>query len=98
MTSYRSRLLACLVLMVLMCAAVFAQRERDTWTTSSPSSFEVSGLVRLVETGQPAQRISVRLERFGGGIVDQIDTDGSGRFRFPNLARGYYRVIINTPG
>ncbi len=43
-------------------------------------------------------RISIRLERFGGGLVDQIDTDGSGRFRFANLARGYYRVIVNAPG
>jgi tetratricopeptide (TPR) repeat protein len=40
----------------------------------------------------------VRLERFSGGIVDQISTDGRGRFRFPNLQRGYYKVIINTPG
>ena len=92
------RSLKCLGLLVLLCGAVFAQRERDTWTTSSPSSFEVSGQVRLGETGQPANRIPVRLERFGGGIVDQIDTDSSGRFRFPNLQRGYYRVIINTPG
>lgn len=87
-----------LLLLMAMCGAVFAQRDRDTWTTSSPSSFEVTGHVRLVETGQPAARVQVRLERFGGGIVDQIDTDSSGRFRFPNLARGYYRVIINMPG
>ncbi len=78
--------------------AVFAQRDRDTWTPSSPSSFEVSGEVRLADTGRPGNRIPVRLERFGGGIVDQIDTDGSGRFRFPNLPRGYYRVVINAPG
>jgi tetratricopeptide (TPR) repeat protein len=87
-----------LVLMILMCAPVLAQRDRDTWTTSSPSSFEVSGQVRAVETGQPAAKIPVRLERFGGGLVDQIDTDGTGRFRFPNLQRGYYKVIINAPG
>ena len=86
------------LLIMLLGASVYAQRDRDTWTTSSPSSFEVTGHVRLVETGQPASRIPVRLERFGGGIVDQIDTDSSGRFRFPNLARGYYRVIINMPG
>ncbi|HEY3102048.1 MAG TPA: tetratricopeptide repeat protein [Pyrinomonadaceae bacterium] len=86
------------VFVVLACPLARAQRDRDTWTPSSPSSFEVSGEVRLADTGQPAGRIPVRLERFGGGIVDQIDTDGSGRFRFPNLPRGYYRVIINAPG
>jgi tetratricopeptide (TPR) repeat protein len=86
------------LLIVLVCASVYGQRERDTWSTSSPSSFEVSGQVRLVESGQAASRIQVRLERFGGGIVDQIDTDSSGRFRFPNLQRGYYRVIITAPG
>ena len=90
--------LIALLLMMSMCGVAFAQRDRDTWTTSSPSSFEVTGHVRVGETGQPAARISVRLERFGGGIVDQIDTDSSGRFRFPNLARGYYRVIITAPG
>lgn len=83
---------------LLICSPVFAQRDRDTWTPSSPSSFEVSGEVRLVDTGRPANRIPVRLERFGGGVVDQIDTDASGRFRFPNLPRGYYRVVINAPG
>ncbi len=46
----------------------------------------------------PANKFPVRLERFGGGIVDQIDTDATGRFRFANLQRGYYRVILNVPG
>lgn len=86
------------LLSVLIYSPVFAQRDRDTWNPSSPSSFEVSGEVRLADNGQPANRIPVRLERFGGGIVDQIDTDSSGRFRFPNLQRGYYRVVINAPG
>src|SRR2546421_3879834 len=88
----------CILLGLLVCSSVFAQRDRDTWTPSSPTSFEVSGQVRVAETGLPAGRIPVRLERFGGGLVDQIDTDGTGRFRFPNLPRGYYRVIINAPG
>ena len=88
----------CILFALLVCSSAFAQRDRDTWTPSSPTSFEVSGQVRVAETGLPAGRIPVRLERFGGGLVDQIDTDGTGRFRFPNLPRGYYRVIINAPG
>ncbi len=77
---------------------LLAQRERDTYSTASPNSFEVVGQVKIAESGRPATRISVRLERFGGGLVDQIDTDGSGRFRFGNIQRGYYRVIVNAPG
>jgi tetratricopeptide (TPR) repeat protein len=38
------------------------------------------------------------LERFGGGLVDQMDTDSGGRFRFANLQRGYYKVIVSAPG
>jgi tetratricopeptide (TPR) repeat protein len=93
-----SRQLLALVFTLGVSAPAFAQRERDTWTPASPSSFEVSGQVRMAETGLPAGRIPIRLERFGGGIVDQIDSDAGGRFRFPNLPRGYYRVIINVPG
>lgn len=52
----------------------------------------------MAESGLPANRITVRLERFGGGTVDQLDTDSNGRFRFSNLQRGYYRVIVNAPG
>lgn len=54
--------------------------------------------MKLVATGLPASRIPIRLERFGGGLVDQIDTDSTGRFRFGNIQRGYYRVIVNAPG
>ncbi len=79
-------------------SSLFAQRERDTYSTASPNSFEVVGQVKLAESGLPATRIPIRLERFGGGLVDQIDTDGNGRFRFANIQRGYYRVIVNSPG
>ena len=85
-------------LLVTLGAVTFAQRDRDTWTAASASSFEVSGQVRIVDNGQPATKIPVRLERFGGGIVDQMDTDSTGRFRFPNLPRGYYKVVVAAPG
>src|SRR5882724_250571 len=82
---------------VLLATPAFAQRERDTYTGGS-QTFEVNGEVRLGDTGGSIQNVPVRLERFSGGIIDQIMTDNRGRFRFPNLQRGYYKVIVNAPG
>ena len=75
----------------------FAQRERDTYSPNS-QAFEVNGEVRISETGVSAVSIPVRLERFSGGLIDQITTDNRGRFRFPNLQRGYYKIVVNAPG
>ena len=86
-----------IVALLLMASSVLAQRERDTYTGNS-LTFEVSGEVRLGDTGASAENVPVRLERFSGGLIDQITTDSRGRFRFPNLPRGYYKVIINAPG
>ena len=83
---------------LVISSPLLAQRDRDTYSAPSANSFEVVGQVRVAETGLPATRVPIRLERFGGGLVDQIDTDSTGRFRFSNLQRGYYRVILNVPG
>ena len=81
-------LLLPLVLLVLVVPSAFAQRERDTYTGNS-LTFEVSGEVRLADSGLAATNVPVRLERFSGGLIDQINTDTRGRFRFPKLQRGY---------
>ena len=86
------------ILALVIGSSVLAQRDRDTYSNASANALEVVGQVRLVDTGLPAHRISVRLERFGGGVVDSMDTDSGGRFRFANLQRGYYKVIVNAPG
>ena len=83
--------------LVLFVPPVLGQRDRDTYNPNS-QAFEVSGEVRLTESGGLATNVPVRLERFSGGVIDQIVTDNRGRFRFPNLQRGYYKVIVNTPG
>jgi hypothetical protein len=87
-----------LVCVLLLSAPVLAQRDRDTYSNASANALEVVGQVRVVGTGLPASRVPVRLERFGGGVIDQMDTDSGGRFRFANLQRGYYKVIVNAPG
>lgn len=91
------RLLLPIAVLLLTISPALAQRERDTYTGNS-QTFEVSGEVRFADTGSSAQSVPVRLERFSGGLIDQIMTDNRGRFRFPNLQRGYYKVIVNVPG
>lgn len=91
------RPLLSIAVLFLMAWPAFAQRERDTYTNNS-QTFEVGGEVRFADTGAYAPSVPVRLERFSGGLIDQIVTDSRGRFRFPSLQRGYYKVVVNAPG
>ena len=85
-----------IAMLAVFTATVHGQRDRDTWI--SVQTLEISGQVRLKELGQPAGNVSVRLERFSGGIVEEMLTDDRGRFRFGGLQRGYYTVIISAEG
>jgi Tfp pilus assembly protein PilF len=76
--------------------SVLAQRDRDSWL-GGPTT-EVSGQVRFADGGEPAKNIQVRLDRFAGGIIDQIATDSVGRFRFSGLQRGIYTITVSAPG
>lgn len=96
MICFPSRLLVLPVLLVLGVQAS-GQRDRDTYNPGN-QSFEVAGQVNVSETNEPVRKVPVRLEKFSGGIIDEINTDNLGRFRFTSLQRGYYRVIINAPG
>jgi tetratricopeptide (TPR) repeat protein len=84
-------------LVLLLAAPAFSQRDRDTYNPNN-QAFEVSGVVSIADSGVAAQNVTVRLEKFSGGIIDQMNTDVRGRFRFSNLMRNYYKVVINTPG
>jgi len=77
--------------------AARGQRDRDTYNPNN-QAFEVSGVVSLADSGAALPNVPVRLEKFSGGIIDQMSTDSRGRFRFINLQRNYYKVVINTPG
>ena len=78
---------------------LLAQRDRDTYSSAfAQMHSKLSARSDWSRPDCPATRIPVRLERFGGGLVDQMETDSGGRFRFPNLQRGYYKVIVNAPG
>jgi tetratricopeptide (TPR) repeat protein len=94
---WRVRALSATAILALAITSAHAQRDRDTYNPGN-QSFEVSGQVNLAGANVPVRDITVRLERFSGGLVDQMNTDSRGRFRFPNLQRGYYKVVINAPG
>lgn len=79
---------------LILAVPAVAQRDRDTFAPGP--SFEISGQVHT-DNG-PARDVSVRLERFGGGIIEQITTDNGGRFRFAGMPRGYYTVIVEASG
>jgi len=86
-----------ITLIMLTAVSVYGQRDRDTYSANN-QAFEVAGQVNLAGANSVARDLPVRLERFSGGVIDQMNTDARGRFRFGNLQRGYYKVIINAPG
>jgi len=83
-----------LVLLALIFRPAFARQD-----TSIPgSSLEIEGQLRSIDEGTSFKNIIVRLERFGGGLVDQRTTDSMGRFRFTNLQPGQYIVSVYALG
>jgi tetratricopeptide (TPR) repeat protein len=91
----KSRLMIRTLLFAALCLTVYpiyAQRI----TPSTP--VEIRGQVRYTIGGAPAFNVQVRLERFSGGIVGDIQTDRSGRFRFAGLSPAQYIVTVHYPG
>lgn len=91
------RLFSASVVLLVFAIWIYAQRDRDTYNPGN-QTFEVTGQVNIAGENVPVRDIQVRLERFSGGVVDQMTTDTRGRFRFANLQRGYYKVIISGTG
>jgi hypothetical protein len=58
----------------------------------------IHGQVRHARGGTPAERIFVRLERTTGGVIDEVFTDRTGKFRFSNLLPEQYYVIVHAQG
>jgi cytochrome c-type biogenesis protein CcmH/NrfG len=54
--------------------------------------------VRHARGGTPAERIFVCLERSTGGVIEEVYTDRTGKFRFANLQPEQYTVYIRAPG
>lgn len=69
----------------------FAQRN-----ASLPA--QVNGQVRYSKGGAPADQVLVRLESFGGGVVTEMTTDRTGKFRFSGLSPAQYTVTARAAG
>lgn len=84
-----------LLVSVVWVPAIHAQRDNDAML---PGSFyEVSGQVRS-SNNRPVENVTVRLETYGGALVDQGQADSMGRFRFSRLRQGQYRVSARANG
>lgn len=58
----------------------------------------ISGVVRYQVGGQPAEFVIVNLEANVGGILTQVRTDRSGKFRFNDIGQDQFRIVIRHPG
>lgn len=72
-----------------------SERDRDAYNTSN-TTVDITGQVRVAGDTGPASGVRVTLERIGGGQLEQMTTDGRGRFRFAQLPRGQYVVNFSA--
>jgi len=72
-----------------------AQESKNPGTTLAG---QISGQVRFADTNQPAFNVMVSCDSFTGGLVGQVFTDRSGRFRFTNLGPSQYNISVRVPG
>ena len=59
---------------------------------------QITGQIRYADSGEPAYNVMVSCEAFIGGLIGQVQTDRSGRFRFSGLAPEQYNITVRVPG
>jgi tetratricopeptide (TPR) repeat protein len=84
-----------ILLLVLAAGPVLAQFTQPAHSSTEP--IQVTGQLRYAG-GAPANEIIVRLESFTGGVVGEVRTDRSGKFRFQGLQPLQYHLVIRHPG
>src|SRR5947209_18651741 len=57
----------------------------------------IAGLVMNDGAGTPLRKASVRLSSENGGSAASQISDSEGRFAFPNIAAGKYRIAVDHP-
>lgn len=81
---------------ILACSAAAAAAQQGLPHNSVPR--EIRGQVRYAEGGAPADNVIVRLESSSGGLIEEVYTDRTGRFRFGSLSPGDYTVRVHKAG
>jgi Tfp pilus assembly protein PilF len=79
-------------------AFVCAQGQRQGRLEGQPMAGQINGQVRYSTGGTAAFDVLVTCEAYSGGIVEQVRTDRSGRFRFDRLGPSQFTVSIKLPG
>ena len=85
------------LLFIFSHALAFAQGRLSTGPPRTGGT-SISGVVRFHDGGQPAEFVVVSLESNMGGIITQVRTDSSGKFRFNNIGQDQFRIVIRHPG
>ncbi len=81
--------------LVILAAAIWAQQRPSR---PAPTVVEIQGQVRYSDKGAPAEKVLVRLEGFGSGLLGQTLTDNMGKFRFSGLGQAQYVITVRAPG
>ena len=94
----KSSLLVIIALLFLFGPAPTFGQARPSGGPPRTGGASISGVVRFQIGGQPAEFVVVSLESNIGGIISQVRTDNSGKFRFNNIGQDQFRIVIRHPG
>ena len=96
----RTRLLsipAITLLVLSICTPTLAQGRASAGPPRTGGT-SITGVVRYQLGGQPAEFVTVSLETNIGGIISQVRTDRTGKFRFDSIGQDQFRIVIRHPG
>jgi len=85
------------LLFILGAAPTFGQGRVSSGAPRTGGT-SISGVVRFQIGGQPAEFVVVSLESNIGGVITQVRTDSSGKFRFTNVGQDQFRIVVRHPG
>src|SRR5260221_6208072 len=94
----RSSSLIIIALLLIFSHAPASAQGRQSAGAPRTGGTSISGVVRYQAGGLPAEFVVVSLETSIGGIITQVRTDRSGKFRFDSIGQDQFRVVIRHPG